>query len=666
MCSQRSFLTWKFTFTIVCFVQLSLSHQPALADEEKISQEVYIEITATTPSRLEEPAEEVSGSVTILTEPIIETQKPVAVPELLRDFPGVNIRESGTLGEQAAFRLRGTEPFQTLVLLDGIRLNSPFRGFFDLGNFLIDNIGQIEVIRGAQSSLYGSEAMGGVINLKTRVARLKQEAFVLAEGGSFTTYREGFGLAGNRSWGDYNLTFSKTDSNGQFARDRFDAITFSSRLKFDLTPKSSLLMIPRFQEDKKELAVTALEFMVPMEFVYDENSKIERRFFSNVLSYRHEILPWWEMILKGGFVQTHLDWDNPADPSPAIPFSYFEETHERELSVDLQQNFTWLGRQVFTLGVEYAHDDVKSDLESNLFPIPVAIDAKRQNRAAYLQQLFKWDRQFVFQIGTRIDDDSRFGSVVNPKVSAAYEFMLTKTRIRGSWGYGFRAPTIQELDFPLVGNPALEPERSRNWEVGGRQRFLDGSVDLDIVYFQADFEDIILRGPPPIGAVNVAKAQSRGIEAELSIQPFRMVQIKGNYTYLDTEEKSTGEELPFRPRNRWNLNLLFFPLVNLVFNLDVNIVSSQSLHIFMVNNNGDVQKIPLDFILLDGSLLQDSSPGYMRVDLAISYELLRGFSYGRIINFFAKLNNLFDRNYQDVPGFPAPGRGISGGITVIL
>ena len=135
----------KLPLFILPLLSISIISPPAFSNQEDPAGKVLLSVTATTPSRLEEPAEETSGSLTIITEPEIEAQNPVTAPEILRDLPGVRVEESGTIGESAILTIRGTEPTHTLFLLDGIRLNSPFTGDFDPGNLLIDEIGQIEV-----------------------------------------------------------------------------------------------------------------------------------------------------------------------------------------------------------------------------------------------------------------------------------------------------------------------------------------------------------------------------------------------------------------------------------------------------------------------------------------------------------------------------------------
>ena len=640
-------------FVITNFVLILILPPPTI---EAADPEVDLEVIATTPTRIEEAVEEVSGSVTVITETTLDLKRPEALPDVLRNIPSANMTQSGSIGEQAVIRLRGAEPYQSLILLDGIRLNTPFRGFFDLGNFMMENIGQIEIIGGAQSALYGSEAMGGVINIKTRAAHRKQEGFIFSEGGSFRTFQEGFGIGGNPDWGNYTITLTRTDSEGEIDRDRFGATTFSSRLQLDLSPNSKIILIPRYQKDKKELVITPIEVANPFRFAYDDNNEIERSFLSNVLELQHTIQPGWDVILRSGFVQTTTDWENPPTSGDPDNYSLFVDSTERKTSVDLQQNFTWREHQVFTIGFEYLHDQVDDDFTLGFLettpggPIQVLIEdpieTSRQNRAVYLQQLLKSDQGWTLQLGARIDDNSTFGTVVTPKISSSYKIQNLKSKVRGSWGRGYRVPTIQELQSDFFGNPDLDPEKSQNWEVGLNQGLYNEIIVVDITYFSINFDELIERRP--MGSQNIGEAEIRGTEAGLSIHPHPMFELNSHYFLLDTEKESTGEELDFRSRHRANINVQFIPLIQLTLNVDFNVVSSK--------------KIPFEFILPDGSILQDNIPGYERLDLGIMYEFLEGLFFARNARAYLRVNNLLDEDYMEVPGFPAPGRQITAGI----
>ena len=646
----------KITRTILSWFVLIIIPISALAEEEPVpedtgSKRTELRIVVTTPSRLEEPVQDTSGSVSIITAPEMEVQNPITVPEVLRDLPGVRLQESGTLGESAVLSLRGAEPSQTLILLDGIRINSPFRGGFDLGNFMIDEIGQAEIVRGGQSALYGSEAIGGVVNLKTRRAIRPLEVSLTGEGGNESTFREILSVGGRKPAIDYSMTFSRTNANGQSERDLFRASSLAGLIGLPIRNSGRLQLISRFLEDQKELATNLIPVSsTTVQAIFDQNNEIDRRFLFNSLQYQDRVLPWLGLSWKAALVDTDLDWDNPIDPGSPTPDSYFEDTDTRTLILDFQQNIYADDSDTFTFGIEWKRDSVDSSIEIFGVPFAFSVDKSRRNIAYYFQNLFKWEDRFILQAGVRTDDNASFETVVNPKVSSAYEFKSTKTKLRASWGNGFRAPTIQEQFFPMLGNPELEPEKSRSWEAGLQQMLAGQTIIMDAAYYWIDYDNLIQKSPT--GVSNIGKARTHGVESALEIRSLPALTVKANYTYLHAEDLITGQELPFRSRQRGNISLLFTPMINLALDLDLNLVSSQALS--------------ADFILLDGFRRTGRSPGYGRVDLSGTYYLFGNFLGFRETRFFIKIRNLFDRDYQDVPGFPAPGIGSTGGMTIIF
>ena len=642
----------------------STNDQPEVSPA--VSPEVSIDVTTTTPGRLDQPLEETTGSVTVLTKPEMAAQQPVAVPEALRELTGLDVSETGTLGEAASLRIRGAEPYQTLVLLDGVRINSPFTGEADLGDFMMDGIMQIEAVRGGYSALYGSDAIGGVVNLRTLPPQRPFGATFFAEGGTYRTAREGVGVEGKQPWGFYRLSASRTDTDGQFDHDRFGATTLSGLLSVNLTPHSSIMITPRYQTDTKEMALTPLEFLPTFTVVTDDNNVIKRQFLSTAIEYRNNTLSWWEIVLKASTVQTDTDWNNPNTDSvingpTAVSYSYFEETRERQWTVNLQQNITWRPRQIFTLGLEENWEEVHSDqaLAFTVSPPPPPLppsfslspvtDGHRRTRTIYLQQLSHLGDNLVLQAGVRADSDTQFGSTVNPRIATTYLLPETGTTFRASWGTAYRAPTIQELDFVLYGNPGLQPERAMSWEGGVRQPLLGKRLVLDAAFYQIEFHNLIERFPAP--AHNVARARSRGIETELTFQPISQARVTLNYTWLDTQGED-GNAFPLSRRHRLNLVVTGSPLAGLVLRASAQLASGQQLP-------GQVE-------LPDGTVESGQDSGYLLIDVTATYELIRPVNGVRQVELFVKANNLLNDDYQDVPGFPAPGLNFLAGIRTTL
>ncbi|MEK7280182.1 MAG: TonB-dependent receptor [Nitrospirota bacterium] len=615
-------------------------------------EEAYLDIKVTIPNRIQEPIKDISGSVSIITPDKIEEEDPIVPTEVLRDTPGLDTKEAGTLGEQMFIRLRGTESFHTLVMIDGIKVNSPFRGNFDLGDLQMDDVGQIEIIRGSQSALYGSEAIGGAIDIKTKSGRTGRETSLKSEIGNNETFREGLQMRGKAKNRYYSFSMARVDTEGGLKRDSFEGTTFAGEIGYSPTIDSDLRFTARYNKSMKELGTDFLTWVTPLQVIQDENNLVERDLILSSVSFSANPFRWWQVFIKGSIFDSGLVNENPADPDAAIPHATLEDTDNTRLSGEIQTNLLISDYDVITMGLLFEREKVDAEVKELFgdFLIEGDIDSERNNRAYYLQNIFKIRDLFTLQEGVRIDHNSDFGSIINPKMATSYLIKQTETRIRGSASRGFRAPSILELDFPFFGNPDLDPERSTSYEAGLDQWFFSKTISLSATYFYILIEDLIQISPT--GVDNIGEASSKGVELEASIRPFNSLKLSGNYTYLKTEDRVTGEELPFRPRNKWNLSLLYLPTPAITLNIDLNVVSNQ--------------KIDVDFIDLNGNLLSGSSPGYTRVDLAASYDLFKKIGFVKDLQFFFKVNNLFDAEIMEVPGFPAAGINLFVGIKAYL
>jgi vitamin B12 transporter len=215
---------------------------------------------------------------------------------------------------------------------------------------------------------------------------------------------------------------------------------------------------------------------------------------------------------------------------------------------------------------------------------------------------------------------------------------------------GFRAPTFQELYSPFFGNPNLKPERNTSFEFGIDQGIWEDKISLEATYSYARYRDLIQ--PSPFGISNIGKARIWGIEGGLNVRPIDGLELRGHVTYLDAEDEETGEELPRRPRYGWYFNANYRWSHRLTLNLDVNIVSST--------------RSDFDAIAPDGGFLLGRNPGYEKVDVAASYVVVDQWKFLKGLRLFGRIDNLFDEEYQEAKGFPAPGFSFSVGLGATL
>ncbi len=656
---STSFLLVKRTAIVFILLLLSFSSVAVFGQEE-----IRMEPMVVTATRLEESVSDVPASVTIITEEEIERKRTVTVEEVLRDVPGVYVRRAGTVGASTSIRIRGADATQTLVLVDGVAVNNSWTGFYDFGNLTVDNVERVEIVRNAQSALYGSEAMGGVINIITKSGEGKPGATFSAEGGSFGTFREYGSVGGEWGVAKFAASASRIDSDGEFDNDDYVNTTLSGRLGFDIADRISATWTSRFTDSLKGLAINPNEFWLttnppPIPFRRDENRDRENTFFLNVVDLRCDVFPWWDFSVWGSSVDDEEVVDDRFTPGidfipgvvPLVGMTV--DTDSKRYGLGTQQNLHLLEEMLaITGGFEYEEEEAtfKAVFVPGISPFtPTRVNQDRDNYAMYLQGRFNYEG-LTFIAGVRCDDDSIFGNTTNPKVSGSYSFEKTRTRIRSSWGTGFRAPTFQELYSPFFGNPTLDPERNTSFEFGVDQGIWEDKIFLEATYFYTRYRDLIQSSP--FGISNIGKARIWGIEGGLSVKPIDGLELRGNVTYLDTEDHETGEELPRRPRYVWYFNANYRWNHRLTLNLDVNIVSST--------------RSDFDAIAPDGGFLLGRNPGYEKVDVAATYVVVDQWKFLKGLRLFGRIDNLFDEEYQEAKGFPAPGINFSVGLGATL
>jgi len=276
-------------------------------------EEILMEPVLVTATRLEEPIRRVPASATVITSEEMEQKMAVTVEDAIRDAPGVYVRRAGTIGSATSVRLRGADVNQTSVMIDGVKVNNSWSGFYDWANLMVDNVERVEIVRNPQSALYGSEAMGGVINIITKEGKGTPRATLSAEGGTFNTYREVGSLAGEWGITNFAVSASRFDSDGQFTNDDYKNTTFSARLGLDIGKRASINWVSRYIDSVKGLAINPNEFWLimnppPIPFRRDTNRDRANTFFLNVLNMGFEVFPWWDFTIRGSSVDDQAIW----------------------------------------------------------------------------------------------------------------------------------------------------------------------------------------------------------------------------------------------------------------------------------------------------------------------------------------------------------------------
>jgi len=622
-----------------------------------------------TPNRLRQPLRTIPQSITIITKEEIRRQHAVTLEEVLRNVPGVQVVGSGTIGEETNVRIRGSEFNQVLILVDGMEINSPFNQEVDLGDILVDNVERIEIVRGPQSASYGSEALGGVINIITRKGGDDPRIKLFAMGGNWRTAYEGVEASGSAHNVNFALSATRLDTDGQFDRDRFFVSAFSARLGFSYKDILDVDFLSRYRDSEDEVALSAaLDFSSPnpIVIVFDPNRDFKSRASTNAIRLKHNLAPWWSYSINAAFYSINTDDENPSDPgSPFTTLTDFIDADSNRLNVEMQHDWSLPYIKNFSFGLEVEREQLNflefGDTESFGLgpPVTTVVKEARDNLALWWQWVFDWREQLFLSGGVRFDDNADFGQVWTPRASVAYIIYATQTKFRGNFGQGFRAPSFTELHLPGFGNQKLDAEENISYDVGFVQNLFKDRLVFEGTYFWSEYEQLISQDPVTFKFFNLGEAIIQGVEVALWFQPFlrlghweicqRNCLLSFNYTYLNTKDKGTGEELLRRPRNTWNAALVYSFLEALDFRVDANFRSSTREEVVLTDAGGRFRI--------------GRTPGSVVLDAAVTYHLVRNSPWASDLQLVGKVNNVLDEDgVEELAGFPMPGINFLVGI----
>lgn len=603
---------------------------PAAAQEVRRLEPVVV-----TATKLETPAAEVGASVTVVTGEEVETYHYRTVDEALRAVPGLEIRRSGSLGKTTSVTIRGANANQVQVLVDGVRVKSPTTGQAELADLSADLIERIEVIRGPQSTLYGADAIGGVINIITKKGRGPLAATAHQEIGTRDTLASRASLSGAWQILDYALSAAHQESNGQFQNDGSDQEALNLRLGLTLPRDSAVALALRYNRNRTDLPVKFLTVPLPIEPVIDINNEQESETLVTTLSGRTRPVEWWETEVRLGRYANRSVFTDLEDPGFACAFPPCEFPSRIRVSRWEAEwlNHFHLGRwSTSTVGLEYREE--RGDSQGG-----VPFDAISDTRSAFFQEQLRFFDRLFMSAGVRVEDNSLFGTSITERGSLAYVVKAWGTRLRGSAGSGFRAPTFNDLFFPGFSDPDLEPERSFSWDVGIDQRLWRERIRLGLTFFHNEFTNLIsfvfTATPPFVRGVNVGRARAAGIEFTGEVDLLDSLTAAVTYTYTDSENLATDRPLPRQPRHRWHVGLTWQP--------------TRRLSLF-----GQVEAVSRQFEPTGGRE-GVYNRGHTRVDVGGTYRLVDRYARLRGLELTARVQNLFDEGYAEVRGFPALG-----------
>jgi vitamin B12 transporter len=604
----------------------------------------HIVVTAT---RTEQPKLELASSTTLMSFEDLKKAGKETAADALAAVPGLDVVQNGGPGKTADIFIRGANSEHTLVMMDGVEVNDPMSPgrTFDFGHLNLDNIDRIEIVRGPQSTLYGSDAMGGVINIITKKGKGKPRGFISAETGSYSTFREAAGVNGGTDTVNYSLEISRFDSKGfsesgekygNTEKDGYKNTTLSGRIGFKPAKNLELNLISRYITARNHLDNFAGAGGDDPNYITDA-----RQFLLAADSRLSLLKGKWGQRLGISYNNMRRDLTNPTDQFQ--PFDSQEGLYKgRIFKIDWQHNLYLHPTSTVTAGIEYQMEWGESTYswESLWGPGESSFPGKSARTTGfYLQDSIKIQDTFFMTLGIRFDHHDRFGTETTYRIAPAL-LLESGTKLKATYGTGFKAPSLYQLYAPatawgLVGNQNLEPEKCKGWDIGIEQFLFNDRLTLSFTYFQNNFEDLILYDFIQ-GYININQADTKGFEIFMSAGPLKNLTINGSYTYTDAKDKETGEQLLRRPKHK----------ANLTFNL--RLFKKTNVNLFIIHVGKRLDLFPYPTIT--------EAAAYTLFNLAASYQLSKN------IEVFGRVDNLFGEDYEAVLGYGTPGRSAYIGI----
>jgi vitamin B12 transporter len=596
------------------------------------------------------PASDVGQSISVIDQQELIRRQSDVVVDVLRTVPGVAFVRNGGPGTTTSVFIRGAESDHTVALIDGVKLNDPSSpgGGFDFGNMLVGNISRVEVLRGAQSIVWGSQAIGGVVNLVTAEPTDELDAAIRAEYGSHGTGELGANFAQRfgRVAASIGLTGYDTDGVSAFnemrggqEEDGFRNYSANAKFKIDLSDTVYLDLRGWYSDSKTDID----GFPAPTFSLGDTREYTSNKQAIGYAGVHFDVLDGrFENRVAYAYTDTSRNNQDP-DSDPSETF----DADGSNARIEYQGTFRFSEKVETVFGLE----SETSKFNSSSFGGPVTRGEARLD-SAYAEIVGRPVEGFTLIAGARHDDHDEFGGHTSLGGSAAWSPNDGATTLRASYNEAFKAPSLYQLQSEY-GNALLTPETAKSWDAGIEQKLFGDKFDIGLTYFSRDTDDLInfvscvapltdICVGRPFGTYdNVAKAKADGFELTLAAQPVEGLSIQGNYSQIDSENRSPGSpnygnKLVRRPGETANVLVDYrWPI-----RLETGVTWSKAGRTFDNATNTRVVE------------------GYELVDLRLAFPV------SEKITLQARAENLLDEEYETVYRYGTLGRSYYAGVRV--
>jgi vitamin B12 transporter len=622
------------------------------------------DIIVVTATQTETPLAQLGSSVSVITGEELSLKGTFSVADALRETAGLSIAQSGGIGKVTSLFLRGGNSNYTKVLIDGIPANEP-GGSYNLANLSTASIDRIEIVRGPQSALYGSDAISGVVQIFTKRGKseeLSPKPFAMVEGGSFATYRYGGGIQGSNSRMDYAASFSRFDTDNDVANGSFNEASLTGNLGLRLSRKLEMRTVFRSEAGRSGVPGLYAFERPDLDAYYrrrDEAGAVTLTYFQN---------PSWTQKLAYTVNDSMQFSADPIYSGSFTPryqgragYTTYDYTFQtlnqtRRQKINYQSDLILPFGNLVSAGADYERESGEIG-DPTLSPAAVT----RDNYSGFFQDQWAYRNRVFATAGVRLDHNESFGFFASPRLSLAvlahqpgHNSPMGITKIKANFGLGIKEPSLTEsfINTPYTkGNPSLRPEKTVSFDAGIEQQFNSGRSTVELTYFQNRFNDQIgyqMTDPMTWAGsyFNIGKSRARGLETSLNLDLFWKLSFSGSYTFIDSEVLevsntfdpvyAVGQELLRRPRHSGNAGLKWKP-GRWTLGATAILIGART---------------DSDF----SSLGMTRNKGYCVVNLLANFRLMDDMSL------FTAVNNVGNERYMEVLGYPALRRNFRIGL----